>query len=308
MFSYIGKRAVKSVVSLFLMTILIFMLARIGGDPLTRLLPETATKQDRIELASKLGLDKTLPEQYWDWLRMVSRGDLGKSILSSRPVVNYMKTFVPNTVELAFFGMLLGLLVGLPLGVLAGLKRGRSADVVARTIAILGQSAPLFWVGLMLMYFFAIQWPIFPVLGGGTGLLGTVLPSISLGFYMLPGILRITRSAMIEAMDSDFITLARIKGLSEAVVICKHALRNALIPIVTFSGMYFAILMSGVVVTEVVFAWPWLGLMTFKAALGGDYPLLQGLVLLVTAVVIVINLIVDIAYVYIDPRIRYQKR
>jgi ABC-type dipeptide/oligopeptide/nickel transport system permease component len=219
-----------------------------------------------------------------------------------------MKTFVPNTVELAFFGMLLGLLVGLPLGVLAGLKRGRSADVVARTIAILGQSAPLFWVGLMLMYFFAIQWPIFPVLGGGTGLLGTVLPSISLGFYMLPGILRITRSAMIEAMDSDFITLARIKGLSEAVVICKHALRNALIPIVTFSGMYFAILMSGVVVTEVVFAWPGLGLMTFKAALGGDYPLLQGLVLLVTAVVIVINLIVDIAYVYIDPRIRYQKR
>jgi ABC-type dipeptide/oligopeptide/nickel transport system permease component len=212
-----------------------------------------------------------------------------------------MKTFVPNTVELAFFGMLLGLLVGLPLGVLAGLKRGRSADVVARTIAILGQSAPLFWVGLMLMYFFAIQWPIFPVLGGGTGLLGTVLPSISLGFYMLPGILRITRSAMIEAMDSDFITLARIKGLSEAVVICKHALRNALIPIVTFSGMYFAILMSGVVVTG-------LGLMTFKAALGGDYPLLQGLVLLVTAVVIVINLIVDIAYVYIDPRIRYQKR
>jgi peptide/nickel transport system permease protein len=207
---------------------------------------------------------------------------------------------------LALFATLFGTFTGLPLGVLAGVRRGKAPDVFAGTLSAFGQSAPIFWIGLVLMYFFAIKWHIFPVVGS-KGLISAVLPSISLGLYMTAGITRLVRSAMIEAMDSDYVTLARLKGLPEVIVIYKHALKNALIPVVTFAGMYFAILMSGVVVVEVVFAWPGIGLLTFKSALAGDYPVLQGTVVLLTVAVILINLIVDIAYAFLDPRIRYLK-
>jgi len=307
MVSYIFGRLLQTVLVLLLMTAVIFMLARLGGDPVERLLPDTATEQDRIELTVMLGLDKPLPEQYWIWLKSVSHGDFGKSFLNSIPVIDYIKVHAPNTLRLSLYAILLTFLFGLPLGILAGVMKGKPLDILARSLAIFGQSAPTFWLGLMLMYFFAIKWPIFPIVGWMGGIHGAFLPSITLCLTMLPGVMRLTRSAMIEALESGYVTFARIKGLSEAAVIFKHALKNALIPAVTFSGMYFAILLSGVVVVEVVFAWPGIGLLTFKAATGGDYPVLQGAVFLVTFATILTNLIVDILYVYIDPRIRYWK-
>jgi peptide/nickel transport system permease protein len=307
MVSYIVTRLLQTVLVLLLMTAVIFMLARLGGDPVERLLSDTATEQDRIELTVMLGLDKPLPEQYWIWLKSVSHGDFGKSFLKSIPVIDYIKVCAPNTLRLSLYSMILALLFGLPLGILAGVMKGKPLDILARSIAIFGQSAPVFWLGLVLMYFFAIKWPIFPIVGWMSGLYGAFLPSITLCFTMLPGVMRLTRSAMIEALDSGYVTFARIKGLSEVKVIFKHALKNALIPSVTFGGMYFSILLSGVVVVEVVFAWPGIGLLTFKAATGGDYPVLQGAVFLVAVTTILTNLIVDILYVYIDPRIRYWK-
>lgn len=306
MLSYIGNRLWQTVVVLLLMSVVIFLLARLGGDPLYTMLSEQASEQDRINLTIKLGLDKPLYEQYWVWLKLLAHGDLGTSVLNLFPVIELVKIYGQNTIKLVVYSMLLALLLGLPLGVVAGVRRGRWADIVARSLAILGQSAPLFWVGLILMYFFAIKMHIFPILGS-TGILGAVLPSITLGLFTTAGITRLTRSGMIEAMGSDYITLARSKGLSEAVVVFKHGLKNAIIPVLTFAGMYFAILMSGVVVVEVVFAWPGIGLLTFTSALGGDYPVLQGTVLVITATVIVVNLIVDLTYGYIDPRIRYRK-
>jgi ABC-type dipeptide/oligopeptide/nickel transport system permease component len=306
MLHYIGGRILQAVVVLLLMTIVIFVVARMAGDPLESMLSIQATEQDRMDLAVRLGLDKSLPEQYWIWLRLVTHGDFGNSILMPYSVMHLVKAFGLNTLKLVLYGAFFALLLGLPLGILAGVWRGQALDIAARTIAALGQSAPTFWVALMLMFLFAIKWKIFPVLGF-EDIRGAVLPSVSLGLYMTAAITRLLRSAIIEAMESDYITLARIKGLSEAVVVLKHALRNALIPVVTYTGMTIAMMMSGVVLVEVVFACPGIGFLLFKSSLGGDYPVLQGVVLLITASVIVANLIVDVAYAYIDPRIRYRK-
>lgn len=306
MLANIGIRLFQSITVLLLMTAVVFLLGRLGGDPISTLVPKGATTEEIMYLEAKFGLDKSLPEQYWVWLKLLAHGDLGKSLLHLHPVAQLLKDAVPNTLKLAAFSMLFASLLGIPLGCLSGVWRGRWLDAIAKITAVFGQSIPVFWLGLVLMYFFAIKLHIFPIMGS-TGLRGAVLPSVSLGFFMTAGVARLTRSAMIEAMESDYVTLARIKGLSETVVIFRHALRNALIPVVTYTGMYFAILMSGVVVVEVIFAWPGIGLMTFKSALGGDYPVLQGAVMLITAIVIVANLIVDIAYTYLDPRIRKQK-
>lgn len=200
---------------------------------------------------------------------------------------------------------MLATLLGLPLGVLGAVKRERMLDFVARIVAVLGQSAPMFWVGLMLIFFFSIKWHVFPV-AGMKGISSYVLPAITLAWFVSAGIMRLVRSAMIESLSSDYVVLARSKGISEAVVIFKHALKNALIPVITFAGMYFALMVSGVVVIELVFSWPGFGLLIYKACLGRDYPLIQATVSVLTAIVIVSNLMVDIIYPYLDPRIRYR--
>jgi len=296
----------QALVVIILMTILVFVTSRLGTDPLYTLLPDDATEEVRVNLSKKLGLDKPLHIQYLIWMNALVKGDLGDSIMSPYPVFDLIMQFTPNTIKLAVLGMLFGLAVGIPLGVVAGVKRGQLPDLLARTAAIFFQSAPLFWIALILLYFFAIKWHVFPI-SDATGLWGAILPSISLSLFMVAGITRITRSSMIDTMDSDYITLARIKGLSEKVVIFKHALKNALIPVVTFTGMWFAIILSGVLVIEVVFSYPGVGFLTFKAALSGDYPVIQGTVVLITATVVLINLVVDILYAVIDPRIRYRK-
>jgi len=306
MLRFLISRLMQAFVVILLMTVLVFLASRLSADPLYTMLPYDATEELRASLSQKLGLDKPLYIQYWIWVKSIAKGDLGNSVTSPYPVFDLIKSFTPNTIKLAILGMIFGLAVGVPLGVLAGAKRGQLPDFLARTVAVFFQSAPLFWVALILLYFLSIKWHLFPILDS-TGLWSAILPSISLSLFMVAGITRLTRSSMIDAMDSDYITLARIKGLSEKVVIFKHALKNALIPVVTYTGMWFAIILSGVVVIEVVFSWPGLGLLTFKAALSGDYPVIQGTVVLITAAVVIINFIVDIVYAIIDPRIRYRK-
>jgi ABC-type dipeptide/oligopeptide/nickel transport system permease component len=202
--------------------------------------------------------------------------------------------------------MVLAVLYGVPIGVLAAVKRGQTLDVIARTFAIIGQSAPSFLVGLVLILLLTIKVPLFPIIAQ-LDLKGLILPSITNSALQAVGIMRLARSGMIEALDSDYVTLARMKGLSEKIVLFKHALKNTLIPVITFSGMYFALGLSGAVITEVVFSWPGIGLLTYRSALSGDYPVMQGVVVLVTALTIASNLIVDILYAFVDPRIRYRK-
>lgn len=297
------NRVGQSVATLLAMSIIVFLVARLGGDPVYTMLPDTATDADRVALAERLGLDRPILEQYWIWVKSFATGDLGQSMMTPYPVSKLLFEFGPNTLLLAGLGMLFALLVGVPLGILAALRRGRLADAITRSFAVIMQSAPVFWLALMLLYFFAIRWHLFPIISANS-LAGAFLPAVSLSFFMTAGVLRLTRSAMIEALDSDYVLFARVKGLPEWTVVLKHALRNALVPVVTFSGLYFAIIMSGVVVIEVVFSWPGIGLLTYRAALGGDYPVIQGAVVAITASVILVNLIVDILYALLDPRVR----
>ena len=307
MFSYFMKRLGQTVIALIITTIFIFLLVRLTGDPTLTMLPMASTEEDRVRLRAELGLDKPLSEQYWIFLKSAVRGDFGTSISSpGRTSMNLILSYGLNSVRLGVVAMLFAVLLGLPLGVLAAVKRGRTLDAIARMIAVLGQSAPLFWVGLVLMYLFAIRWHVFPVVGT-EGLSACVLPGVTVGWFVTGGLMRLVRSSMIETLGSDYVTFARSKGVSETVVIWKHALKNALIPVVTFSAMYFSLLVSGVVVVEVVFAWPGLGLLLYRACLGRDFPVVQLLILVLTALVIGTNLIMDIIYAYIDPRIRFKK-
>lgn len=307
MFTYILSRLWEAAIGLLIMTVVVFVLVRLTGDPTVTMLPMAATEEDRVRLRAELGLDRTWSEQYWNFMKSAVRGNFGLSVTSpGRSVMELVVSYGPNSLRLGFWAMVFAVFMGLPLGILGAVKRGRIPDFVARIIAALGQSAPMFWVGLTLMYFFAIRWHIFPVVGS-EGFSSCVLPAITLGWFITAGLMRLVRSAMIDALESDYVTLARVKGVSETAVIWKHALRNALIPVVTFTGMYFTLLVSGVVVVEVVFAWPGLGLLLYRACLGRDFPVVQLMVLVLTAMVIIANLMVDILYVYIDPRIRYRK-
>jgi peptide/nickel transport system permease protein len=277
-----------------------------GVDPVLLYLDPSATREDYNKVAAYLGLDKPLHIQYLKWVMGLLHGDMGNSIVQPYPVNELVFNALPNTIALSVVGMVLAVLYGVPIGVLAAVKRGQTLDVIARTFAIIGQSAPSFLVGLVLILLLTIKVPLFPIIAQ-LDLKGLILPSITNSALQAVGIMRLARSGMIEALDSDYVTLARMKGLSEKIVLFKHALKNTLIPVITFSGMYFALGLSGAVITEVVFSWPGIGLLTYRSALSGDYPVMQGVVVLVTALTIASNLIVDILYAFVDPRIRYRK-
>jgi len=281
----------------------VFVLTRLSGNPIHLLLDVNATERDQEILTRYLGLDQPLPVQYAIYVKNLARGDLGQSILSRRPVAEHIWERLPATVELGFVAMFLSVLIGVPLGVYSAVRRGGIMDGAARVFAVLGQSMPTFWLGLMLILFFGVVLGVLPA-GGRGGLEHLILPAFTLGYFTSAAILRLTRSAMLEVLGSDYIKFARLKGLHEQVVLWKHGLKNALLPVVTFAVMLFVQFLGGAVVTETVFAWPGLGRLILESITTRDYPIVQAGVLVLSALYLTGNLFVDVLYSYLNPRIR----
>ncbi len=301
---YIIVRALQAVLSLFLLSIIIFVVVRLTGDPLTLLLSDEASEEDRIALEAALGLDKPMPVQYLIFARNFLQADFGNSIRGGTPVEDLIMSRVWPSVKLAAAALLIVVVVAVPLGVVAAVNKGKLADTIARFIAVAGQSVPAFWMGIILIQIFAVRLNLLPTSGMG-GLQHYILPAITLSLFVIAGVMRLLRSSMLETLDTEYIKLARIKGISEGMVIWKHALRNALVPVVTFGGTYVATLITFGILAEVVFAWPGLGRLLFDGIVVRDFPVVQAVVILAGTLVIAANLMVDIAYAYIDPRIRY---
>ena len=306
MWRFIIGRLGQSLLTLLLVSGLAFILVRMTGNPIDVMLPIEASAEMRLEMSRELGLHRSIFVQYALFLEDLIRGDLGTSIRTQKPVIDLLMERLPNSLQLVGASMLLALLIAFPLGILAATKRRSFWDTAARGIALFGQSIPTFWAGIILIYIFSIYFGLLPA-GRQGGFANLILPTLTLGLFgfMLAGVVRLLRDSMIAVLDSEYIKFARIKGIQERSVVWKHGLKNALIPVVTFVGFYFGILISGTVVVETVFAWPGIGRLAYEAVQWRDYPVIQGVVLLVSLITLLSNLIVDIVYAYLDPRIRY---
>ena len=308
MIRLIAYRLGEALVSLFLMSIVVFFLARISGDPVAVLLGEGATKADKIALVHDLGLDRSLIEQYGIFLVHAAQGDLGRSINGDQsPALGLVLQRLPYSLLLAAASLILALAIGIPLGVAAAVHRGRPLDAAARTAALLGQSIPPFWLGLVLIYVFAVQLGWFRSSGfGGPGYI--VLPAVTMALFSLAAVVRLIRGAMIEGLTSEYVKLARAKGLSERAVVWGHALPNSVFPVVTFMGSFFATMITGAVVVETVFSWPGIGRLALDSILRRDFAVIQAVVMVITTLYIAMNLLVDIGYAWLDPRVREAAR
>ena len=296
-------RFAQMIVSLLGMSLLIFVLVRISGDPVDLMRTSTTTDADIARIRANWGLDKSYPEQYWVFLTGMLHGDLGDSLIQRRPVTTMIGEALPNTLRLAVGGFVIGMGVALVLGVLAATKRDTWLDNGVKFLAILGQATPGFWLAIVLIYIFSVHWQLLPPAGVGPPS-SYVLPWFVLAFFLMPGMMRLVRSSMLDVLSSEYVKLARIKGLPERTVIWKHALRNALIAPLTAAGTIFAGLIAGAVILETVFAWPGVGRLIVTGVSGRDFPVVQGVTIMVAVLVLVVNFLVDIAYAYVDPRIR----
>ena len=300
---YLVSRIIQAIVTLWLLTLVAFVMARLSGNPLDVLLDARATEEDRAAMAQVLGLDRSLPVQYAIYLRDVAHGDFGTSFKTRRSALSTVMERLPWTLELGTASFLVSVLVAVPIGVVTAVKRDTAIDVAGKVLALLGQSLPTFWLGLMLILLFAVTLGWLPA--GGTGnLTHLVLPSITLGWFTVAGIMRLVRSAMLDTLGEEFVVTARAKGLAEPRVVWKHALRNAAIPPLTYAGVVFVALLAGAVVTETVFAWPGVGQLVIEAITFRDFPVIQIIFLLFGAMYIGMNLVVDLLYGWADPRIR----
>ena len=306
MWRHLIGRLFQTLLSMLVVISIVFVLTRLSGNPIHLLLDVNATERDQQILTHHLGLDKPVPVQYALYVKNIFLGDFGKSILTRRPVTEHIWERLPATVELGFVGMLMSVLIGIPLGMYSAVRRGSALDTGARVFAVLGQSMPAFWLGLMLILFFAVVLGVLPA-GGRGGVLNLILPAFTLGYFTSAAILRLTRSAMLEVLGSDYIKFARLKGLHEQVVLWKHGLKNALLPVITFAVMLFVQFLGGAVVTETVFAWPGLGRLILESITTRDYPIVQAGVLVLSALYLVGNLGVDVLYSYLNPRIRHAR-
>lgn len=300
---YILTRVAQAIVTLLLLSLAVFALARASGDPTLLLLPPTATESDFARLRHDLGLDQPLYAQYATFLSNAAHGDFGESIVYRRPVFDLVSLRLPNSMQLATASLLLSMAMAFPLGILSAIKKGRPIDTLSRIAAMLNMSLPSFWVGLILVQIISTQLRWLPA-GGADGLAYYILPAFALSGPTMAGIMRLLRSSMLEALGNDFITFARVKGVPEREIVLRHALKNALLPVVSYIGMYFALMVTHAIVIEVVFAWPGVGRLAYEAINFRDYPVIQGIVLMTGAMVIGVNFAVDLLYGWIDPRVR----
>ncbi len=303
MMRFIVHRLLQGVVLLALVATIVFFLGRLTGNPVDLLLPEDATAEDRISMIKALGLEGPLYQQFLIFVGNALHGDLGISIRMRQPAVDAFFSRLPNTLAIIPWAILFAMVLGIPLGVLAALNRGNIVDRMAGTVAVLGIATPGFFLGILLIFVFSVELGWLPS-GRMGGPEHYVLPVITLGAFLVAGFMRLVRSSMLEIMDSEYVKFARIKGLSEFVVIWKHCLRNALIPVLTLWGVFVGNLITGAIITETVFAWPGIGRLTYEAVIFRDFPLLQAIIILKSILILSINLVVDILYAYVDPRIR----
>jgi len=301
---YLLLRLLQSLLTILLVVMVVFLIARIAGDPVTLLVTFDASQSDIDRLKQELGLADPLPQQFVRFLTDAARGDFGISFRTNRPAMQEVLSRVPASAQLAGFALLISLAISIPLGVLAAVTRGSLVDVIARFFALVGQAAPNFWVGLMLIFLFSVRFGWFPT-GGRGGLDHMFLPALTLGTSASASLTRLTRSAMLDVINSDFVTMARAKGLPRRTVIFKHALRNALIPVVTILGVRVGVLISGSVIVETIFAWPGVGRLIIQAINVSDFPVVQAAITLTATSIVLANFLTDIVYMFIDPRIRY---
>lgn len=306
--NYILRRLFLTVPVILGVSTLVFLFIHfIPGDPVQVMLGENAKPADVEKLRKGLGLDKSLHEQYLLFLKGLATGNLGTSIHTGQPILTTILKRIPATLELTLSAMFVALLLSIPLGVISANKQYSVVDNSSMFFALLGISMPNFWLGPLLIILFSINLGWFPVSGRG-GLQHLILPAITLGTALMAKLTRMTRSSVLEILHEDYITTARSKGLREQIVIFKHALRNALIPVITVIGIQCGALLSGALITETVFAWPGLGRLTITAIQKRDYPLVQGCVLVISLSYVLVNLLTDLAYAWVDPRIRFEKK
>jgi len=303
---YIARRFLQSLLAIWVMSLIVFSLARVTGNPLDVMLPLEAGPEEYERVSKHWGLDQPLYIQYAIFLSKAVRGDFGNSWKwHGYSAMGLVAQRLPATLQLAGFALFISIAIALPIGVMAAVMKGTAWDSVAKIIALLGQSLPGFWLGIVLMWIFAVHLGWFPTSGRG-GLQYMILPAITLGWFQVAVLMRLVRSSMLEVLDSEFVKLTRIKGVPEWKVIWKHCLRNASIAPLTFFAIIAGVLMTGSVVTESVFSWPGTGLLVVDAVRARDFQVVQAVVIVFSGIFIFTNLMVDILYAYIDPRIRFQ--
>jgi len=330
---YIARRLISLIPVLLGVSIIVFSLIRlIPGDPVIIMLGEKARVEDIERVREEMGFNRPIPVQYVEWMGRIVRGDLGKSIINRTPVMTELKSRLAATVEMVVAGMILGMIIGITIGIISALRRNTWLDVVTTFGALLGVSMPIYWLALILIYALAVNQQIFPpsarldvslsldrrtgfmlidtLLAGDLALFRNavwhlILPSIVLSTVIMPILARLTRASMLEVLQQDYVRTARAKGLAHRVVVIRHAMKNALLPIVTVLGLQLGGLLGGALLTETIFSWPGMGLWTYRAIQSRDYPIVQGAVLVSATIYVFVNLLVDVSYAYLDPRIRY---
>lgn len=323
MWTFIIRRLIQSVIVIIGVTLITFTALQMSGDPTYLYVSERATEAEIQRTREALGFDKPLPEQYLNFLGNLVQGDFGNSLSYKRPAIESVMEALPATLELTLFAMFLAIVVAIPLGVVASLNRGSAVDGSIMTMGMLGQSIPSFWLGIMMIMFFGLQLRILPISGHVPFIMPLIqgdflraftnfpqtlyyliMPGFAVAFYSISRNARLVRSSMLEVLGQDFVRTARSKGISERAVVIRHALRNAWLPVVTMIGLEFGFLIGGVVVVEMVFSWPGIGRLVFNAINQRDIPVVQAAVVTLALVFIALNLIVDLVYAKIDPRVK----
>ena len=301
---FLVRRFFTTILSVLIVSVIIFAMARVAGDPRALLMGPLSPPEQWEALGKKLGLDKPYYQQYGIFIWNLVQGDFGKSIFEHRTARDIIGEKLRNTVELGAVSLIWSTLVGVPLGIIGAVRRDGIIDRFGKAIALFGQAAPSFWLGIMLIFLFAVRLEWLPP-SGREEPKSIILPAITIGWFFIAVNMRLIRSSMLDVLDSEYIKLARAKGASERAVIWLHALKNALIPALTFFGVSLASLIAGSITVEIVFAWPGLGRQAVTSMLASDYPVLQGVVIVLTLMYVGTALLVDILYAFIDPRIRY---
>lgn len=301
--TYILRRIGQALPVMLGVSVVAFLLLHLGGDPVRLMAPPDTTAAELEQLRRAYGLDRPLPVQYRDFLGGVIRGDFGRSLRSGQDALGLALERLPATGKLAFAALAIALIGAFPLGTLAAIKQGTWIDQVVMLITLIGQSMPVFWLGVLLMLVFAVNLRVLPATGAGHGWRSLVLPAVTLGMFNMGRTARLFRSELLEVLHADYIRTARGKGLSERGVLFVHAMRNAIIPMITLIGLDLGALLAGSVITETIFAWPGIGRLAINAIYASDYPVVQSTVFLVAATYVTINVLVDISYTLLNPRI-----
>ena len=300
---YLGRRLAQSLLVLLGVSFVVFFILYLTGDPALVLLPPDATAEDVRRFREAMGFNDPFIVQYGRFLAGALRGDFGQSIRHGEPAFGLVVERLPATFELATAALLIALVIAIPAGIVSAVRRNTIVDYVATVVALLGQSMPTFWLGIMLILLFSVQFNVLPSSGRG-GLSHLILPAITLGLFTTARITRLTRSGMLEVLNQDYIRTARAKGVASSPIVWKHAFKNAAVPIVTIVGIELGTLLGGSVITETIFAWPGVGRLSVQAIYNRDYPVVQAAVFLLATTFVLVNLFVDVLYTYLDPRIR----